>query len=134
MNDDLLRLATIFNRVEALPPLNIAQPLRVKTSQNLPLGTHNNAPDTLFTTIKTGVDTAPPRAPPNNIKDKLVTRKARWARQLVKHTRYNLRPSSANFNIQGTNFRDYAATTLLAQHLALPFYHQSFVSYKYDSS
>ena len=48
MNNDLLRLATILNRIEALPPLNIAQPLRVKTSQKFPLSTHNDAPDTLF--------------------------------------------------------------------------------------
>ena len=63
-----------------------------------------------------------------------MTEKARWARQPVKQTRYNLCPSSNNFNLQSINFHNYAAKTLLAQHLAQPFYHQPSISHIYDSA
>ena len=98
----ILKLATILNRVEATPPPPILQPI----VQPPPRVLHPS----------TDSASAPRVVEPKLSPSQQLSQTQKWKKPTTQQNRYNLRSTNSKQNT-GTNFRHLAARTLLAQHI-----------------
>ena len=127
----LLQLATILNRNDKLPspilqtPSILHSPPRVLTSK--PASKSPRVDETINATAPTSKPASTSPRVDETIIATAPTVKQKWTQQPVTQSRYNLR-STCNF--KGTNFKNIAARTLLAQHM---FSHPT-INHIYDES